>query len=73
MSDRYVTLTVFLEEPIKEEDAEYIMKAIQMVRGVRAVEPACIAAAVSWAKESAKDELRQKLFDVLYSAYTPRR
>ena len=72
MSDSYVALTVFLVDAIKDEDAKPIMEAIRMVRGGRAVEPIVDDAHATWAKETAKDELRSKLLDVLRVSYTPR-
>lgn len=70
MSDHYVTLTVYLSEPTKDEYTDPIMKAIEMVKGVRAVELG--ETPVNWDKEKAKDELRQMLFEVLYPSYTPK-
>ena len=72
MLDSYVALTVFLVDAIKDEDAKPIMEAIRMVRGVRAVEPIVDDDHAMWAKETAKDDLRSKLLDVLRVSYTPR-
>jgi hypothetical protein len=34
MTDRYNTLTVVLERDIRDDDAEYIINAIKMIKGV---------------------------------------
>lgn len=64
MSDRYHALTVFLEEPLRDDDAELLIKAIRMLRGVMSVEPH-ITNVDAWARETAKQELRRQLWDVL--------
>jgi hypothetical protein len=66
MSDRYYALTVLLERPIKDEDAAHIIEAIRMIRGVLDVQPHIATADVQWAQETAKRELGEKLWKVLY-------
>lgn len=65
MSDRYYALTVLLEEPIKDEDAEEIVAAIGMIRGVLKVTPHVADAALYFAQETARHALIQKLWDAL--------
>lgn len=65
MSDKYFALTVFLEGETDSEDVDPIITAINMVKGVRATEPVVAEQFVRWAKETAKDELRNELFKVL--------
>lgn len=40
MTDRYSGFAVVLERDIREDDAQAIIDAIKMIRGVAAVEPA---------------------------------
>lgn len=37
MTDRFKGLTVVLDRDIREDDAEYIIKAISMIKGVQSV------------------------------------
>ena len=39
MTDRYYSIGVVLEKDIRDDDAECILKAIKMIRGVLSVEP----------------------------------
>ncbi len=39
MTDNYYGFHVFLEKDIREDDAEHIIHAIQMIKGVSGVEP----------------------------------
>ena len=66
MTDRYNSLTVALERDIRDDDAENLVRAIRQLRGVLAV-TGNISTPDAWiAGERAKNELRQKLWDVLY-------
>ena len=38
MTDRYSTLTVILEEPMRDDDAQVLMDAIRLMKGVLAVD-----------------------------------
>lgn len=65
MSDRYNFLTVALEHDIRSDDAEPIIEAIKLIRGVANVEGA-VAHSGDWAnREQVKYELRSKLWGVL--------
>lgn len=57
MTDRYIALTVTLETTIREDDAEPIIQAIEMIKGVRSVCPVVADAQTHWAKENARQEL----------------
>lgn len=66
MTDRFFALTVLLDQDIREDDAEPIIAAIQMIKHVQKVEPH-ITDAGNWAaEERARRELGQKLWEVLY-------
>jgi hypothetical protein len=66
MTDRYNYLTVALEQDIRDDDAEHLIGAIRMLRGVLAVEPN-VASGADWlAEERVRQEYRQKLWNVLY-------
>ena len=65
MTDRFFTLTVLLELDTREDDAESIINAIQMIKGVQQVE-GNISDMVNWAAEQrVKRELTKKLWDAL--------
>jgi hypothetical protein len=65
MSDRYIALTVLLERPIKDEDADAIIRAIQLIKGVMDVSPVIADPMAEWAKEAARTELATQVLDVL--------
>jgi len=65
MTDRYFALTVSLDENIRGDDAESIINAIRMIKGVLAVEP-LVANPETWAAyQRAKSELAEKLWEAL--------
>lgn len=65
MTDRYFALTVLLDRDIREDDAEFIIAAIRMIKHVYKVEPH-ISTRDTWAAEiRVKAKLRQKLREVL--------
>lgn len=66
MTDRYHSLTVVLEKDIRSDDAEAIIEAIKMIRGVLDVTPH-VADATSWmAQTRVRRELGEKIWDILY-------
>lgn len=66
MTDRYNYLTVALERDIRSDDAEGLINAIRMLRGVLDVSPN-IAGSDSWmAEERARHDLGGKLLDIVY-------
>ena len=65
MTDRYYALTVVLEENTCEDDAESLITAIRMLRGVLSVTPHVADFDTHWAEKRAKDELRRKLMELL--------
>jgi len=64
MTDRYVALTVTLDGPPRSDDAQVIIDAIKMIRGVIGVVPVVADANAYWAKETAKLELLDKLIQM---------
>lgn len=66
MTDRFNTLTVVLEKDIRDDDAEHILTAIRMVRGVLSVKGNVSDPSAYMAEERAKREIGQKLLAVIY-------
>lgn len=66
MTDRYFALTVLLDKDIRSDDAEPIIKAIEMIKHVQKVEPHVSDLSQWGAEERARRELGEKLFAVLY-------
>lgn len=66
MADRYNALTVVLEEDIREDDAEPLMHAIKMLKGVQHVSGNVAGLSDHTARIRARQELAEKLIAVLY-------
>ena len=66
MTDRFYALTVVLEKDIREDDAEHIINAIRMIKGVIDVEGNITTPETWMAEERARRELRQKLIEIIY-------
>lgn len=66
MTDRYNYLTVVLEQDIRSDDAEPLIQAISMLRGVVKVEPHVANPDNYMAEERARRELGEKLWAILY-------
>jgi hypothetical protein len=65
MTDRYHSLIVVLEKDIRDDDAEELIKAIKMLRGVLAVDPEVVDPTTHMAEARARIDIQQKLFDAL--------
>lgn len=65
MSDRVYALTVILDNEMRAEDADEVMSALRMIKGVQSVAPLVADAQLWYAKERARMELINKLWDVL--------
>ena len=66
MTDRVFALTVVLKDNTRTDDAQPILDAIQMLKGVLSVE-AHVADMGQWAADTrARRELGEKLWAVLY-------
>lgn len=66
MTDRLHSLTVVLDKEYRDDDAEAILDAIRMIKGVAEVSGNVAEPAFYAAREQAKRELREQLMDVLY-------
>ena len=66
MTDRIFAYTVTLEQEIREDDAESITHAINMIKGVADVVPHVSSLELHFATEKARRELAEALWDVLY-------
>ncbi len=66
MTDRYNALTIVLERDIRSDDAETIINAIKMIRGVISVSPNVVDMDSHIAYTRAQTDLSKKLFEVLY-------
>jgi len=65
MTDRHAGYLVILDGPIREDDAEALIKAIKMFKGVIKVEPVTEDIQLQLAIARAKNELEIKLWSVL--------
>lgn len=66
MTDRYAGFLVTLESDIREDDAEGILTALRMVRGVVSVEPVPTSPVeLHIARQRVRLELEQRLLAVL--------
>ena len=66
MSNRINTITVVLEEDVREEGCEAILTSILMTKGVLSAAPNVASASDYMAQQRARHELVQKLREVLY-------
>ncbi len=66
MTDRFYALTVILEKDIRDDDAEPMINAIKMIKGVQDVQPHIADPSVWMAQERARRDLGEKLWHVLY-------
>ncbi len=66
MTDRVHTLTVVLDHDFRVDDAESIIDAIGMVKGVLSVTGVVADSTSYMAEERARHDLGQKIFDVVY-------
>ena len=69
MSDRYNAITVVLEKDTRDDDAQDILTALRMIKGVIGVEPNVVNIDSFVSDSRARQELGSKLFEVLYSKY----
>lgn len=66
MTDRYHSLTVILAKDIRDDDAEHILNAITMIKGVLSAESHISDLDSHMAESRAKQELINKLWAILY-------
>jgi hypothetical protein len=65
MSDRYNAFVVILENDIRDDDAKATIKAIEQIKGVLRVTPHIADINESIAESRVKNELFNKIFDLL--------
>lgn len=65
MTDRIRRITVLLERDTRDDDAEPILDAIRMVKGVAEVTPHVVTSEDWVARRTAKTELRSKISKML--------
>ena len=66
MSDRVHSITVVLEKDIRSDDAEWVINAIKMIRGVLSVTPSVSSIETHMAEERARHALGQQLIAIIY-------
>ncbi len=66
MTARYNALTVVLEQDIRDDDAERLLDAIRMLRGVAGVSGNVASIESHVAEMRARMELGRKLMDIVY-------
>lgn len=64
MTDRHAGYVVTLAEDIREDDAETVISALSMVRGVVRVEPVVVDPELHIAQARVAVELRDKLYEL---------
>lgn len=65
MSDRIFSYTVILEGQYKDEDAQAIQEAIEMIKGVSKVVPKVADMELAFAVDQAKRELGRDIINVI--------
>ena len=66
MTDRYFALAVILENDIRSDDAQPIIEAIKMVKGVLSVKPHVTDMSTLMAEERARHELGARILTLVY-------
>ena len=66
MTDRYLALTVVLERATRSDDAESIMSAIRLIKGVLSVEGNVADLNQYVAISQVRNEIGEKILDVVY-------
>jgi len=67
MTDRHAGYVVILDQNIREDDAEFILNAIRMIKGVADVKPVVASAEQQIAEGRAHMKMREKLIDFIKS------
>lgn len=66
MTDRVQSLTVILDDPIRDDDVEVIVNAIRMIRYVRDVQLGPVVGVEQYiARQSAALSIRGQILDIL--------
>lgn len=66
MTDRLKGVWVAFERDIRTDDVEPLIEAIKCLRGVLAVEPSIATSDDWWAISRVRQELGEKIWEVLY-------
>ena len=66
MTDHYYSIGVVLEKDIRDDDAECILNAIRMVKGVLSVEPNIADLQSAMAESRARKDIADKIWEILY-------
>uniref|UniRef100_A0A6H2A5I7 Uncharacterized protein n=1 Tax=viral metagenome TaxID=1070528 RepID=A0A6H2A5I7_9ZZZZ len=72
MTDRIRRLTVLLEQDTRDDDAEGIISAIRMVRGVAFVEPHVLEWEAQEARMTALFALRKEISEFMSALWEPK-
>lgn len=65
MTDRLNGVTITFEKDIRDDDAEAILNAMRMIRGVAHVEPNIVTSEDWMAQMQVKTDIRTKLYDFI--------
>jgi hypothetical protein len=65
MTDRFVALTVVLEQPTRDDDAAPIIAAVKQLRGVLSVTPIVADAMQYAAEQRARFALFEKIIEIV--------
>ena len=63
MTDRHAGYIVTLEDDVREDDAESILTALRMVRGVINVQPIIADSMLAIARSRAEHELKNRIWE----------
>lgn len=69
MTDRIRHITITLERDVREDDAEVIIGALKMIKGVAIVTPRKVDAGDHLARMAVVSEVRSKLLDAVYEVF----
>ena len=66
MTDRHVGYVVTLDGAVREDDAEAILTAMKMIKGVASVDPVIDDPKIQIAKSAAHSEWERKIIGLVY-------
>lgn len=64
MTDRYKQLIVVLDHDIRSDDAEPLIEAIKLLRGVLTVHPDVTTSSDLWAEDRTRNKLLQQISEI---------
>jgi hypothetical protein len=72
VTDRHMGYIVILDKDLREDDAEQLITALQMVKGVREVVPYTSVASVAMLAEvRTRSELRERMLGAVLEVFGP--